>query len=327
MSAALVFAVSAQAAEMKPKSSSDENAIRAAVESYVAAYNRGDAKAVADHWSDNADWVSPSGQRFQGRQAIEQEMEVLFAENKGVKIEVIDPTVRLISPDVALEEGTVRVIRADEPPATRPTSRSTPRKTASGSWRAFGKPACPRPQPHLQLKQLEWLVGEWVDESPDVVVEHQCRWSEDGHFLLGQFVVQWQGRPAMKGDLRIGWDPLTQQIKSWVFDSEGGYAEGFWTQVGDRWVVKMTGVRPDGEHRFRHQHLRALAPRPVPIQLGGPDRRWSSRSRIRQSGSSVSRRNRNPVSRCRKRCNRNNSKNRTDIMRGLRFSWLVMGVC
>ena len=50
----------------------------------------------------------------------------------------------------------------------------------------------------------------------------------------------------MKGDLRIGWDPLTRQIKSWVFDTEGGYAEGLWTRIGDRWVVKMTGVRPDG---------------------------------------------------------------------------------
>ena len=104
----------------------------------------------------------------------------------------------------------------------------------------------PEASPHEQLKQLEWLVGEWVDESPTEVVEHRCRWSEDGHYLLGKFVVQWEGLPAMKGDLRIGWDPLTKQIKSWIFDSEGGYAEGFWTRVGDRWVVKMTGVRPDG---------------------------------------------------------------------------------
>ena len=84
MSAALIFAVSAQAAEKKPEGGSEENAIRAAVESYVAAYNRGDAKAVASHWSESGEWISPSGQRFQGRQAIEKEMESLFAENKGV---------------------------------------------------------------------------------------------------------------------------------------------------------------------------------------------------------------------------------------------------
>jgi hypothetical protein len=104
----------------------------------------------------------------------------------------------------------------------------------------------PEASPHEQLKQLEWLVGEWLDESPTEVVEHSFKWSEDGHYLLGTFVVQWEGLPAMKGDVRIGWDPLTKQIKSWIFDTEGGRAEGVWTRVDDGWVVKMTGVRPDG---------------------------------------------------------------------------------
>jgi uncharacterized protein (TIGR02246 family) len=93
----------------------DLAAIRAAVDSYVEAYNRGDAKAVANYWSENADWVSPAGERIQGRQAIEREMESLFSENKGLKIEVTKPTVRLVSPDAAVEEGTVRVLRPGEP--------------------------------------------------------------------------------------------------------------------------------------------------------------------------------------------------------------------
>ena len=67
-----------------PLRSADENAIRAAVESYVDAYNRGDARAVAAQWSETGEWISPSGQRFQGRPAIEKELKNLFAENKGV---------------------------------------------------------------------------------------------------------------------------------------------------------------------------------------------------------------------------------------------------
>ena len=82
--ATLMVATSVRAAETKPDSSADENAIRAAVESYVNAYNRGDAEAVAAHWSESGEWTSPSGQRFQGRRAIEKELENLFAENKGV---------------------------------------------------------------------------------------------------------------------------------------------------------------------------------------------------------------------------------------------------
>jgi len=45
---------------------------------------------------------------------------------------------------------------------------------------------------------------------------------------------------------RIGWDPLSKQIKSWVFDSEGGYGDGLWTRNGDQWMIKSSGVLPDG---------------------------------------------------------------------------------
>jgi uncharacterized protein (TIGR02246 family) len=245
--ALLTLIAPADAAENKePGDKSDEEAIRAAVDSYVAAYNRGDAKAVASFWSDSAEWVSPSGERFQGRRAIEQEMEDLFAESKGVKIEVVDPRVRLIAPDVALEEGTVRVVRPDAPP-TESTYIAVHAKK-NGQWKLEGvrETSLPNAHPHEQLKQLEWLVGDWLDESPTVVVEQSLRWTKDGHYLIGTFTVQWEGLPAMKGDVRIGWDPLSRQIKSWIFDSEGGYAEGFWTRIGDRWIVKMTGVRPDG---------------------------------------------------------------------------------
>jgi hypothetical protein len=33
-----------------------------------------------------------------------------------------------------------------------------------------------------------------------------------------------------------------------VFDSEGGYGEGYWSNQGDRWFVKSQGVRRDGRH-------------------------------------------------------------------------------
>jgi hypothetical protein len=50
------------------------------VTSYIEAYNRGDAKAVAAHWSDTGQWTSPSGERFNGREAIEKQLHKLFAD-------------------------------------------------------------------------------------------------------------------------------------------------------------------------------------------------------------------------------------------------------
>jgi hypothetical protein len=50
----------------------------------------------------------------------------------------------------------------------------------------------------------------------------------------------------MAGIQIIGWDPIAKQIRSWVFDSDGGYAEGKWTRVGERWQIQQTGVLPSG---------------------------------------------------------------------------------
>jgi hypothetical protein len=97
-----------------------------------------------------------------------------------------------------------------------------------------------------RLKPLEWLIGDWIDESPDSVVLTSCKWSDNRNFLLSDINIRVQGSNAMHLTQRIGWDPLTKQIKSWLFDSEGGYGESFWTRDGDRWLVKATAVRRDG---------------------------------------------------------------------------------
>ena len=70
------------------------------------------------------------------------------------------------------------------------------------------------------------MVGDWVDEGSDSVVRLTCRWSEDENFLLRTFTVQQQGKPVMTVHQRIGWDPLAHQVRSWEFDSEGGFGEG-----------------------------------------------------------------------------------------------------
>jgi uncharacterized protein (TIGR02246 family) len=225
----------------------DESAIRAAAKSYVEAYNRGDAKAVAGHWAENADWVNPDGDRVRGRQAIEEQMQAMFDDQAGGKIEVGEVKVRLLSAEVALEEGVARVAKPGE--ATSVSNYLAIHVKKNGQWKLDSVRETEgrgTNEAADNLKQLEWLVGQWIDESPNTVVEHKCEWSPDGHFLLGEFLVQIEQRPAMKGTVRIGWDPQRRQLRSWIFDSEGGFAEGFWTNVGQRWIVKVSGVRADG---------------------------------------------------------------------------------
>ena len=96
------------------------------------------------------------------------------------------------------------------------------------------------------LKEIEWLVGDWVEESEEAIVTASVAWTDNNNFLIRSFSIRVKGKPELAGTQRIGWDPLTRQIKSWVFDSRGGYGEGLWTRAGEQWVIKATGVRPDG---------------------------------------------------------------------------------
>ncbi|MGO9113799.1 MAG: hypothetical protein ACLP9L_31605, partial [Thermoguttaceae bacterium] len=79
-----------------------------------------------------------------GRQAIEKEMQALFSENKGVRIEVINPSIRMVSPQVAIEEGTVRVIRPSEPPSDSTYLAVDVKEGADGSSIRFVKPTFPK---------------------------------------------------------------------------------------------------------------------------------------------------------------------------------------
>jgi hypothetical protein len=58
--------------------------------------------------------------------------------------------------------------------------------------------------------------------------------------------VKREGKAVMSISQRIGWDPLARQIRSWEFDTAGGFGEGRWSRAGDQWTIKHTGVQADG---------------------------------------------------------------------------------
>ncbi len=225
----------------------EEDKILDMAQAFVAAFDAGNARAIASQFAEDGEFVDEDGQVFRGRQAIEKEFAAFFAEMKDARLNLDIESIRLIGADLAVEEGTATSRLPGNLPAT--TSRYLAvHVKRNGAWKiASNRSLASKPaSPHEQLKQLQWLLGEWVDESDDAVVKHHCKWSEDGNFLLIDFEAQIRGARTMKGSQRIGWDPLTRQIKSWVFDSEGGHAEGYWGRMGDRWVIKVSGVRPDG---------------------------------------------------------------------------------
>lgn len=77
----------------------------------------------------------------------------------------------------------------------------------------------------------------------------QCEAVDNGNFLMRKFTIVIGGEEVISGTQRIGWDPLTGKLRTWIFDSKGAYGEGLWhhDEENDRWVLKTTGVTADGE--------------------------------------------------------------------------------
>jgi hypothetical protein len=50
----------------------------------------------------------------------------------------------------------------------------------------------------------------------------------------------------MAGMQIIGWDEAKKQIRSWAFDSDGGFNQGVREKAGERWSVQKTATLPDG---------------------------------------------------------------------------------
>jgi hypothetical protein len=112
------------------------------------------------------------------------------------------------------------------------------------SYREFSDD--PLPTPREVLQAVSWLVGDWVDEGPEGRTSIAFRWSDDGNFLIGDYTMSAAGAGESKSTQRIGWDPVTGELRSWTFDDDGGFTEGRWVATDDGWVVKSEATLPDG---------------------------------------------------------------------------------
>jgi len=225
--------------------------IKKAVTAYIAAFNARDATTLAELWSPGAVYRSQAtGEIIAGREALEAEFAAQFEDRKDARLEVATKSIEFISPNVALEEGTATIVQTNMPPEK--SSYTVIYVKRDDKWlidRVKEEQGSAAQDAHYeQLKDLEWLVGTWVDQDGDTVITTECQWVGNRNFLLRSFTVSSGAESAdVSGMQFVGWDAGKKQIRSWVFDSDGGFAEGVWTKKKDRWIVKTKATLAGGE--------------------------------------------------------------------------------
>jgi uncharacterized protein (TIGR02246 family) len=227
--------------------SSAELAVRKAATDFDQAFNSGNAEMVAGLWTADAEYIDEDGQRFAGRDLIKQEYAEFFAANPHAKIISVTDSVRVINDTTAIEDGRAMI---QPPPAGAPGSS---RYTAlyvlqEGKW-LLGSVHDMRvasPSNYHRLDDFEWLIGTWQSSEGDVQVETTCRWLKNKSFVERTYQVITAGLPSSSGTQIIGWDPEQQQLCSWNFSSDSGYAKEIWKPLANGWWTQSSGVRGDG---------------------------------------------------------------------------------
>ncbi len=202
--------------------------------------------------------MNPDGEVTTGRDGIRDLARAFFEAHSGAKTTMGEERWKVLGEGSVVVDGTVTLESAEGVVLSR--ARVTVICVKDGSeWRIASLREDPlltpdplTPREHLE--SLSWLVGDWIEEGEDAYVRSSCRWSDEGPYLLQSFEVRDAAGETRRSSQRIAWDPLLSKVRSWTWDSLGGYGEMVWTPVGEGWRisargVSSTGVLGTGTHR------------------------------------------------------------------------------
>jgi ketosteroid isomerase-like protein len=230
--------------------SADETQLAKSLDDFVSAFNEKNAEKLASCWTETATHTDrETGERTEGRAAIQADFKKIFAAQPGIKLSATMTRFRLVTADVAQIEGQTTVIGGDGLPVESVFTGILTRSGDKWLFDSIEETAAPVPAtPADALQQLEWLIGEWTDESSDVKVRTTFRWSANRAFLLRSFVAESSDGSTLEGTQVIGWDAGLQQIRSWTFNSDGSFGSSIWSKNGNSWMAKSSQTSANGDN-------------------------------------------------------------------------------
>lgn len=251
-----------------PAVADDATAVQQAMAAYVEAFNRHDAEALLDFWTPNGTYVNKeTGERSSGREALAKDFAKVFDATPEIFLSGGADEIRVIGGDTAIVDGITTVVVPNVEPSISAYTAIFVKQEGKWLLDTVHEADLPVPEtPRQALKPLEWMVGAWQDESDSATVSSIMRWSPSQAFLIRSYDVVREGEEPFQGTQIIGWDPVSKQIRSWTFNSDGSFGEGSWSQNGAEWIVRKTETQADGRLASGTQVITQLDPETVTVQ-------------------------------------------------------------
>ena len=245
------FQLTAVSAEEPQKPSNAEQEIRAAAAAYAAAFNKGDIDTVLSFWTDDADYMDDDGVVHRGKPAIVKLFKETGDHIKGHTMSLDVQVVKFPRPDVALEEGVATI---NHPEGGSESNRYISLWVKNGGrWQLnSARDQAPESPPEAAssdepLKEFEWLIGDWTNETSGAKCALTCKWALNKRFLEMDYDTKKDNDEPTKVAVMLGFDPGADELRSWFFDSEGGNGMSRWERDGNTWTSQSRGVLGDGQ--------------------------------------------------------------------------------
>jgi uncharacterized protein (TIGR02246 family) len=237
---------------------------------YLAAFAKRDSVALGRLYAEDATYRFGDSDPVSGRAAIAKRLVGIFKNDEKPSLEIEVRSARFLTPDVLLESGVSRFTQADGDAAISAYTATHVRRENVWLIADVQEVSLPAADEAAgALAELEWLVGSWtVVDHPEGTLKAER--SLDGRFITRTATNVRDGGSFVAAEI-IGFDPQNRLLRSWTFDNEGGYGEATYRRDGDKWLITLRAVMPDGGDYSAEQVVTVL----------GPDRfTWESQSRI-----------------------------------------------
>jgi uncharacterized protein (TIGR02246 family) len=229
------------------KREADKLAIEQLNKDLIKAFNKRDAAAMASYWTADGEFIRNDGDPIRGRAEIEEGYADYFKTLKAnPRVEIQFDNLRFPSADTAISEVILR-LKNDEGEVVGSSWRNTLLVREKGQWKVAIVREWDRDTGlDVSLKELDWLIGTWraANKKREVTLDYE--WDEHKTFIRGKYSVKEGAKVIESGTQMIGKDNNEGAIRSWVFQSDGGFGGGVWTREGKKWSVDVYGVLADG---------------------------------------------------------------------------------
>ena len=164
----------------------DRAAIQATVHVLRAMFESGDAQGCAAVWTAEGEYIADDGVTIRGRTEVEKSYAELFAKYPKPRVTAEQTSLRFVSRDAAVEEGYFQV-KLDATAGAVTSRYSILFAREDGKWRV----AVLRewPAEGANLRDLDWLVGEWEGTRDGASVRAVYEWDLNKTVIRGRYTV------------------------------------------------------------------------------------------------------------------------------------------